>query len=224
MGVTPLELVTAEALATATQWEHALNGGTHLAISLADGRRICSSAIHGVLNRLTGPSPELLQRAVPADREYVQAEMYAFYLSWLHALPGIVINRPTPLGLSGPWYHPSEWVYRASCAGLSTPQYRLSGRDSADSAFSTLAPAGAATLNLIALSGKVYGGYVPDSTARACANLAEDAGTDLLGINLYLDDDGKWTFAGAMPLPDLTVGGMPLLGALATNLTQGARA
>jgi len=224
MGLRPLELVTAEALASAAQWKHTLNGGAHLTISLADGRSIYSSAIRGVLNRLTGPAPEMLQRAVSSDRDYVQAEMYAFYLSWIYSLPGVVINRPTPLGLSGPWFHPSEWVYRASRAGLPTPHYRLSGRDPMDEAFGTLAPAGATTLNLITLCGNVYGGYVPASTARGCAGLAESAGTDLLGLSLYLNRDSRWTFAGAMPLPDLTVGGMPLLRALANKLTEGVRA
>jgi len=223
LGIAPLELVTAEALSTATHWEHSLNGGAHVTIRLADGRTICSSNIRGVLNRLSGPAPELLQRAVEADREYVQAEMYAFYLSWVHSLPGVVINRPTPLGLSGPWHHPSEWVYRASRAGLPTPPYRLSGRDSLDEAFGTLAPKGATTLTLITLCGRVYGGFVPDSTARGCASLAESAGTDVLGISLFLNSDARWTFAGAMPLPDLTVGGEPLLRALSSKLIEGAR-
>jgi len=166
----------------------------------------------------------MLQRATPADSDYVQAEMYAFYLSWVNALPGVVINRPTPLGLCGPWYHASEWVYRASRVGLRTPQYRLSGRESLATTFNTLAPAGATTINVITLGGKVYGGYLPKATAGACSDLAEDAGADLLGITLYLDNDHNWTFAGAVPMPDLAVGGMPLLSALANQLTQGASA
>jgi hypothetical protein len=224
LGVAPLELVTAEALASATHWEHTLNGSAHVTIKLADGRRICSSNLRGVLNRLSGPAAEMLQRAVPGDQDYVQAEMYAFYLSWIHSLLGVVINRPTPLGLSGPWYHPSEWVYRASRAGLPTPQYRLNARDPQDDAFGTLAPAGSTTLNVITMGGTIYGGYVPGGTVRGCARLAESAGTDLLGVSLYLDNDARWTFAGAMPLPDLTVGGTQLLRALADKLTERGRA
>lgn len=222
LGVAPVELVTAEALASATHWEHVLNGSAHVTIRLADGRTISSNAIRGVLNRLPGPAPEMLQRAVPADQDYVQAEMYAFYLSWMHSLPGVVINRPTPLGLSGPWYHASEWVYRASRAGLPTPRYRLNARDLQDDAFGTLAPAGATTLNVITMSGGVYGAYVPGGTVRGCARLAESAGTDLLGVSLYLEKDARWTFGGAMPLPDLTIGGTQLLRALANKLTDGA--
>jgi len=223
LGVAPLELVLAEWLAYGSQWEHRLDvSGTHLKITLPDGRILCSSRIRGALNRLFAPSPEVAQRAIPSDKDYAQGEFQAFYLSWLKGLPGVVINRPTPIGLCGSWYHSSEWVYRASRAGLRTPAYRQSGRDAVDQGYRSLAPEGATRLSLITLRGEVFGGQVPETVACACRKLAEEAGTEMLGIELYAEN-GEWTFANATPSPDLTLGGLPLLQRLAQTLTQGER-
>ncbi|MFZ0962665.1 MAG: hypothetical protein WAO35_17485 [Terriglobia bacterium] len=222
LGVAPLELVLAEWLAHGSRWEHRLDGsGTHLKISLPDGRVLCSSRIRGAINRLLAPSPGVAEQAAASDKEYAQAELQAFYLSWLKGLPGVVINRPMPIGLSGPWYHPSEWACRAHRAGLPAPAYRQSSHDALEQGYRSLAPQGAAMLTLIAFRGEVFGGRVPEPTARACAKLAQEAGMEVLGIQLYADEHGEWNFAQATPSPDLSIGGAPLLQRLAQALTQG---
>ncbi|MGA8200063.1 MAG: hypothetical protein WB814_08370, partial [Candidatus Sulfotelmatobacter sp.] len=81
---------------------------------------------------------------------------------------------------------------------------------------------GATTIKLIAFRGEVYGGRVDEPVARACARLAQEAKTELLGIDLYASQSGEWMFASATPYPSLSVGGMPLLRSLADALTQGA--
>ncbi len=222
LGVAPLELVLAEWLAYGVQWEHRVDASsTHLKIVLPDGRTLCSSRIRGAINRLIAPSPA--QRAAESDKDYAQAELQAFYLSWLNGLPGVVINRPTAVGLCGSWYHPSEWAYRASRAGLPAPTYRQSSHDAPELCYRSLAPAGATKLNVIAFQGELFGGTVPESIIRGCTRLAEDAQAQMLGIELYAAENGEWTFAGATPCPELSVGGMPLLQRLAQALTQGGR-
>jgi hypothetical protein len=222
LGVAPLELVLTEWLAYGSRWEHRLDGnGTHLKIVLADGRVLCSSRIRGAINRLLVPSPGLVQRAVAADKEYAQAELQAFYLSWLKGLPGVVINRPSAVGLCGSWYHPSEWACRASRAGLPVPTYRQSGHDAPEQCYRSPAREGAATLNVITFRGEIFGGQVPESTVNACSKLAEQAGTEMLGVELYAAEDGEWTFANATPYPDLSLGGRPLLQNLAQALNEG---
>ncbi len=224
LGLAPVELVTAESLAYARLWEHRVeDSGTHLKITLPDGRVLCSSRIRGALNRLLAPSQVITQLAVASDQAYAQGELLALYLSWLHGLPGVVINRPTPLGLCGAWYHISEWVCRAGRAGLRTPAYRQSGHDGLDRGYRSLAPEGATVLSLITLRGEVFGGRVPENVVRACGKLAEEAGTDMLGIELYLAENGEWTFANAVPCPDLTRGGMPLLQRLTQVFLQEGR-
>jgi hypothetical protein len=226
LGVAPLELVLAESLAYGCRWEHRLDaGGTHIKIVLPDGRVLCSSQIRGAINRLLAP-PGIAQRAVAADKDYAQAELQAFYLSWLKGLPGVVVNRPTPMGLCGSWYHPSEWNHRASRAGLSAPAYRQSAHDALEHCYRLPSPEAAAKLNVIAFQGEIFGGRapeLPEPVARACARLAQDAGAEMLEIELYAAGNGDWTFANATPYPDLTLGGKPLLQRLAQALTEGGR-
>ena len=64
----------------------------------------------------------------------------------------------------------------------------------------------------------VLGTPLPPATQGACRRLARLAGADLLGIDLVADPAGRWKFAGANPLPDLRLGGPPLLDALAQLL------
>ncbi len=223
LGVGPIELVVSERLAFGSRWEHRLQGSaTQFRVTLPDGRVLCSSRIQGVINRLLTPAPGIEQQAAISDREYAQAELQAFYLSWLQGLPGVVINRPGAIGLCGPWYHSSEWVCHASRAGLKAPVYRQNSHDTAERGYASLAPERATTINLIAFRGEVYGARVPETVARACSRLAQEARTELLGIELYASQDGEWMFASATPCPALAVGGAPLLHSLAEALTQGA--
>jgi len=221
LGVAPIELVLAESLALASQWEHRLDrNGTHLKIVLADGRVICGSRVRGTINRLHAPSPRIAQQAVDSDREYAQSELQAFYLSWLNGLPGVVINRPTPVGLCGAWYHASEWASRASRAGLRITRHRQSGHDNPDQSYQRPLPHGIAKHTVIAFRGEVFGREVSRPIADACVRLASSAKAELLGVDMYLDVDGQWTFAHASTSPDLSLGGAPLLMRLAQELTR----
>jgi hypothetical protein len=223
LGVGPIELVPSEHLAFGSRWEHRLQGSsTQFRVTLPDGRTLCSSRIRGAINRLLTPAAGMEQQAATSDREYAQAELQAFYLSWLQGLPGVVINRPGSMGLCGPWFHISEWVCRASRAGLTAPLYRQTANGTTERGYASLAPPGATTTNVIAFRGEVYGGHVAEPVKRACARLAQEARTDLLGIELFAGENGEWMFASATPCPALSIGGPPLLHSLAQALTQGA--
>jgi len=226
LGLAPLEFVSAEDLASALTWQYRLEAGTTcLQVRLADGRVLNSAQIRGSLNRLHMPSPLTLQSAAPSDREYAQSEFFAFYLSWLHSLPGVMINRPRPLGLSGPWLHLSEWMMRAARAGLRTAPYRQSGRDSANEIVmperQSFGSAHRVAHHLIAFGGEIFGGCVPAEVAAACGRLAKDVDAAMLGITLFVDEFDRWTLAGATPSPDLALGGMPLLRRMAQILLSG---
>jgi hypothetical protein len=221
LGVGPIELVLSGSLALGSRWEHRLDStATQFRVTLPDGRVLCSSRIRGAINRLLFPAPGLEQQA-GSDREYAQAELQALYLSWLQGLPGVMINRPATVGLCGPWYHPSEWVCRASRAGLRAPVYRQGTSDATEVGYASLAPKAATTTNVIAFRGQVYGQPVPEAVARSCARLAQEARTEILGIEMYANHNEELTFASATPCPDLSIGGMALLRSLADALTQG---
>jgi hypothetical protein len=225
MGLAPLQLVTTESLASARTWEHRVNSsGAQVAITLANGVVIRSSQIRGVLNRLVAPSDFTARSAVDADRQYTAAEIQAFYLSWLHSLPGVVINRSSPLGLSSPWLHASEWTLRASRAGLRTCTYRQSARESVtatDACRASLSRERTASRHVIALRGEIFGAEVPADVAHACGRLAKTAKTEMLGLQLNSRESDEWTFADATTLPDLRAGGVRLLRRVAQILVSG---
>ena len=224
LGLEPLELIFPEHLAFARLWEHRVGaGGVTVKIVLPDGRTICTSRVRGALNRLFAPPQDLIQIGAPSDREYATGEMMAFYLSWLYGLPGAVINRPAPQGLSGAWRHSSEWVWLAGLAGLSTPPYRQTGRDTIDHGYRSLVPANEQVTKLVVLQNQVYGSALPHGVAFACQKLAKSAGTETLGIDVYRATDSQWIFAAATPLPDFTIGGTPLLEHMAQILLNGGR-
>jgi hypothetical protein len=145
----------------------------------------------------------------------------AFHMSWLHALPGPVLNRPTPQGLCGRWRHVSEWVWLAGQAGLLTPLYKQTGYDILEKGFQMLAPPGQVVKNVIVVNHNIFGPSVPEDIAEGCHRLAELCETNLLGVDFYAGPGDQWIFAGATPMPDLRIGGWPLLQGLAEILSRG---
>ena len=221
-GLTPLEWVNDEALAAAPRWEHRLGAaGTNIEIVLADGLHLRNHLIRGVLNRLVSVPIAALQPARSVDRDYAVQEFSAFFLSWLHALPSPLINRPVPLGLCGAWRHISEWVWLAAQAGLPTSPYRQGSDDVRDECGEQgrLVPPETPVQKVIVIGKEIVGAPFPAMLQEGCRRLARLAGVELLGIDFTMDATGSWNFAGATPWPDLRLGGEALLDALASILS-----
>jgi hypothetical protein len=214
-GLRPLQLVTGDQLGAARRWEHRVGDGMpSVDVTLADGRRVRSAEVRGTLNRLITVPPAAVARVEPTDREYALGELFAFYSSWLHALPGRVINRPSALGLSGRGRPATEWTALAAQAGLSVEPVRMNGGRSANGAL--VARRGEAAL--IVVGGRVVGARLPAEAREACVRLAAVAETPLLGIELGRGG----SFVDASPWPNLTAGGEALLDALAPALMEPA--
>jgi hypothetical protein len=173
-----------------------------------------------VFNRLyTVPVPHW-QSKDQADRDYVQQELIAMFLSWLYALPCPVINRSKPQGLAGQWRSESEWVWLAHQAGLPVAPFRQSPRDGIDEMRGErrLVPPGALVRTVIAMPDAAAGAAAPQQVIAACQCLAAIAGTELLGVDFVAGAAGPWTFAGASPMPYLIPGGDALIGAICDRL------
>ncbi len=221
-GVAPLGLLTADDLALADYWEHRIGKDGASIRFRAGAMDIDGERLHGVFNRLyTVPVPHWQSRE-KSDRDYVQQELVAMFLSWLHALPCPVVNRPTPQGLSGQWRCESEWVWLARQAGLAVAPYRQSSQDRIDEMKGErrLIPAGALVQTIIVAGGAAAGAAAPLPVIAACKRLAEIAGTELLGVDFIAGAAGPWTFAGASPMPFLTPGGQPLIELLCERLAM----
>ena len=222
----PIELVTAESLVGA-HWNYRLGAdGVVVDIGLADGRALSSRHVLGAVNRLMMVPPESTIRFQEADREYVGQEFNAFYISWLGALPGPVLNPPTPQGLCGRIRHISEWVRLASKAELPTPVYEQSSREAPLSyALHARVPNGEADLHTVfVVERHVLGGATtPAHVVEGCRRMAEVATTPLLAIEFSVGAEHGWTFAGCTTMPDLRQGGQPMIDALMSVFGRGSQ-
>ena len=217
----PLELVLAETLAEGATWEHRVEeDATHLKVTLADGRVLCGSRSKGVVNRLMAPTPARTQWPSETEQAYVHGEIHAFYLSWLHGLPCVMINRPSPTCLDGRFFRVSEWLYRATKTGLKIAPYRQTDDDGGDG-YSLPVPEGAVRHSVVVAGSCVFPAWMPATVKAGCVQLAKDTGLELMGADLYMDEGGEWCFAGASSSPDLMAGGTPLLDQIAAMLQRG---
>jgi hypothetical protein len=215
-GLSPTVLTGAD-LAAAQRWEHRVGTGTvGCEIVLGEGVVLRSRDVHAVLNRLPTIPWTWQRRIGGADRDYAIQEMYAFYLSWLHGLPGRKLNPPTPQGLCGNPRHPSVWAALAARVGLPMQPFRQTSEDHPELHWRPALPSAA---TLLVVGARVVG---PQSLVRchgeACLRLSEAAGAPLLGLNFLPDANGAWRMAGASIMPNLSCNGDEIADALVEEL------
>jgi hypothetical protein len=224
-GLQPFELVTSDELGPGRRWAHRVS--SHLLdveISMSPGRVIRSEQVTGVLNRMRYvPAWRPAERAETADRDYALQEVAAFSLSWVSALPGPVLNRPTPQGLSGRQRDIVEWTWLAAKAGLETTCLRMSAPDGCGpeqglSVSPRTEPDADCTVMVV--GPHVVGTDVPPVVRDGCRRLAVLSGTALLGVSFGSCNQRSWVFAQADVLPDLRVGGSQLIDAVARVFQQ----
>jgi hypothetical protein len=208
-GLRPVEIITAESLVYSNCIEHRVaTNDTSTQICLADGRAINSASVCGTLNRLHFLPTAHLSAANRIDREYAQQEIYALFLSWLEALPGVTLNSPAPRGLCGAWRHPSEWNRLSSQAGLKTAAYRQG------TSLGQAAPVplpNDQTASVIVLDQQCFGTEAAANIRQSCIKLAQASQVKLLEVNFSVNSNGEWFFSGATPLPEIRLGGEPFL-------------
>ncbi|MER7766884.1 hypothetical protein [Kitasatospora sp. NPDC096140] len=220
-GLEPLELLSPQALLGSTRSAHRVGRhGAGFEIVLPDGRLLDSREVSGVLNRVAAAPFGLLPFDTHGDALYAQEELSALLLSLLTCLAPVAVNRPCATGLCGAWRSTAEWTVLAARAGLPVPPARISSSPGPE-------PDRAAVPDsdgVLVLGDRVFG--APSLAAslsaedeEACVRLARLAGTDLLGLDLHLDDEQRPVFGGASPLPDLRSGGEPFLDHLLDHLT-----
>jgi hypothetical protein len=152
--------------------------------------------ISGVLIRWPGVFPQELTNIAAADRDYVAGEMMAFLVSWLSAIRCPVINRPTPLNLSGPAWRQEQWAHAAAQLGIPAQPVRRQLLSSAwqETREETHAPRTTVTV----LGERCFGSDEPVLCANAL-RLAKAAGAFLLNVAF----DSR-SFLGAELIPALS--------------------
>ncbi len=166
-------------------------------IAVIEGRLVPQREITGVLTLLPSVTKGELVHIAPADRAYVAAEMTAFLLFWLSGLRCPVLNRPTPMCLSGPGWRREQWVSAAAQAGIPVqPCHRHAVLGSAADQATTAS-------TVVTVAGHSVIGNA-DSALRAHAlRLARFAGVELLaGHFSSRHEDAR--FVTASTFPDLS--------------------
>ncbi len=228
-GLHDVELVSVDELVYSPSLTHRVSTDTVATeIHLWDGR-VIGSELRGVVNRATFLPLEHLDKVGEPDRSYATQELYALFASVLFGLPGRIVNRGGPCGLSGPTPHHAQWCVAASRAGLTVAHTRYPGTDTAQRRLSSrcqVLVVGAATIALHssgsgseAGSRSAVGSGVPPEVADGCRRLAASQGVEVLQVDF--DDAEQWMFVGAEVHPDLRRGGDQVLDALVAYLAPG---
>lgn len=214
----PVELVLVEALDTpVTNWVHQVGaGGACVEVRLGDGRRLSTTGVRAVLNRLTWPPLGLVATASPADAPYARSELIAFAMSWLHSLAPVIVNEPTSQGLCGRWRPALHWRVLGMRAGLPVAPLHVTSADvyrEEDGAIST---------TILVIGGELLASSAPDAIRQAAHRLAVLSETAILGLRFAGADPARcgWRLLDATPQPDLSAAGEAGIAVLEAVLAQ----
>lgn len=210
--------VTPERLVWARGLRHELSdAGSRVALELADGTRIDSAALSGVVNRMTDLPLAHLAQASPDDRDYARNEWHAAMLGLLATLPCPLVNPPHPSSLCGAWHGPMVAAQFAATAGLSAlPEIRDSGAGGSPRAASPAA--GGPAHRHVAFDGRLHGPLLPARERDALLHVAHLWGARLLELRTARLPQGR-CLIDATPLADPGIGGAPLRAALRKALS-----
>ena len=210
----PVRVITTEELVYSASLTHRLSAdGSTVAVRLADGS-ILGPGLRGTLNRVVRFPRAHLAATDEKDRDYVLSELHAVLTSLLFALPGVVVGRADPRGLSGAWWRPAEWLVAAGRSGMISVGYRSGGFDEI-SGQQTVLVVGAAVVTPSGID-------IPTDVVVGCQRLAERHGGGLLGLDFAVEGS-TWAFERATPWPDLRPGGALLADALHATLLSRER-
>jgi hypothetical protein len=215
-GLEPVELVSASALVHETVWVHRVgSNGASTVLRLADGRILDSVAVHGLLNRLVRVCADGFQGASVKDREYASGEFQALALSWLEGMGERVINRPSAVGLAGPWRPPWHWRWLARAAGIATAPY---DHDSRAASPELADPADA--LRVLVVDGQAVGPEVSEREIGVdTRRLAAAVDLDIFEVAFRCGGEG-WELLDVSPVPRLPRQGDAVVTAVAQALQR----
>lgn len=214
-----VEVVLVESLASpGTSWHQEIRDvGSHVAVTLDDGRKLRSGEVKGVLNRMIMPAEGVVRAAVEGDEGYARNELTSFAASWLRGLAPRVVNPPTPQGLSGRWRPVTAWRLLALEAGLNIRHLALDSTEPA----SSHPDGGEPSTTVLTIGDMPLSDSLPTDVRAAAGRLAALADTPVLGLRFQgLDPNASgWRFLDATPYPDLTLAGEAGVEALQAELS-----
>lgn len=165
-------------------------------VAVMQRRQIPQQEITGVLTRLPWVTDGEIVEIAAHDRAYAAAEMTSFLLCWLSQLKCPVLNPPTPLCLSGPYWRAERWAHMAARAGI--PAHPVC-RDTRAALPADASPAPAVAVTVV---GRRTFGEADSDLLKNARRLAELADVALLTVRFSGAERGA-TFMGADTFPAL---------------------
>jgi hypothetical protein len=222
-----VQLASAITLASNISWAfRAAPPGTNPDFILADGQRVPTDRLDGVLNRLTR-IPSVRGTAAP-DRAACEGdpEQTAHFVNWMYSLSIPVLNRPDILNLTGIWRRASDWTVMASVAGLLPAPFRAETPPAYHAEVALAADPRIDGMNrtVFVVGGRVLGEDVPASIADGCVCLSHILNCDLIAAHFCVNRAGAWLITGFSAQPDLRLGGDALVQAITALMVPAASA
>jgi hypothetical protein len=219
-GFDAIELITIDQLVNNRKLTVSLDDGkASFILDLFDGRRIDSSALYGLINRIQYLPFQIHEMFSTSDKEYVLCELQAIYTFFMSTFRYDVFNNVTTAGFNGRNRQKEEWLILASDSGFYTPNLtrnRYGVRISYD--MNSLH----SIRSILVYNGKCF--YKPktiqDEILQKCCEMQMRSGEKLLGIQLGRIKD-KLYFINADTYPDFQLGGDDFINKLKEDLENG---
>lgn len=186
------EVVSLEELAAGPSTLH--DPGFERSELTVSGARIRVGELRGVVNLVPAVPPELLTFYAEEEREYQAGELHAWLSFFLSSLRCRVVNRPTPVSLTGPALTALSWTRISRAAGIAAAPLTAESSD-VRAALREPMPDGD---DVVCVGGRVVSPAGSPSEAAAL-RLAEAAG--VVYLRAWFDRDSR--LLGATSVPDL---------------------
>ena len=189
-------LLTCEDLSVAG-WRHFLSAESK-DFAVVSGQIVDVADIDAVLIRWPGVFAQELIQIAAHDRDYVANEMMAFLVSWLSSLSCPVINKPTPVNLTGPAWRLEQWTRAAARLGIPVrPARRHVARNTVEKEL----PVEPAHATVTVVGERCFGNVEPLLLEQS-GQLARAADVSLLKVGFTGSEAGS-LLAGVDLIPDL---------------------
>ncbi|MCC6587624.1 MAG: hypothetical protein IT168_13085 [Bryobacterales bacterium] len=207
-GMGPIHYLYPEELLRGARIAHHLSSTeASFSIRMADGRRLHSAAIRGVLNRLECAVDGSWWGAREDGHFTASEKLQSVVFSCLSCLEVPVLPGPH-FGEHQPGRRTKQqWAELARRAGLPV---------------AARASSAAPSCSGLVLFDRFFSKSVPEQFEPACIRLAALAGTPLMGVEFEKNTSGV-VFSGICLCPDLRAGGAPFLNSLALIFQQVAK-
>ena len=217
LGLCRIDLVSVGQLVYSTRIVHQLSDAVERGeIHLSDGRTLRPEAIRGLVNRVNFLPTRHFDNVATADQGYATEELSAFFLAWLDAIPGRVINPPLPFSLNGGDFPIATVMHCAATAGLPTGGWHARAHESEAETSSSIEP----THVVIVFVGILFGPILPRDLQDACRRLAILLGLPLMQVALRRLRTGEWRFMSVTGNADFRLGGSGLAAAIGRELAS----